>query len=131
MSELNANSVDPDQTPRSSASELGLHCLPMSLLWDARLKRVGETYPKTILSKPRNTIDLIAKSEINNLASDDRTTKWHVRPTKTQISMGIRPVLAESSLCAEWVAKGLSFLHADSEDSDQTGRMFHWSHVLL
>ena len=28
----NANSVDPDQTPRSAASDLGLHCLPMSLL---------------------------------------------------------------------------------------------------
>ena len=28
---LNANSVDPDYTPRSAASDLGLHCLPMSL----------------------------------------------------------------------------------------------------
>ena len=28
----NANSVDPDQTPRSAASDLGLHCLPASLL---------------------------------------------------------------------------------------------------
>ena len=37
---FNANSVDPDQTPRSVASDLGLHCLPMSLLWDARLKWV-------------------------------------------------------------------------------------------
>ena len=27
-----ANSVDPDQTPRFAASDLGLHCLPMSLL---------------------------------------------------------------------------------------------------
>ena len=25
-----ANSEDPDQTPRSAASDLGLHCLPMS-----------------------------------------------------------------------------------------------------
>ena len=40
ISELNANSVDPDQMPRSAASDLGLHCLPMSLLWDARHKRV-------------------------------------------------------------------------------------------
>ena len=24
---LNANSVDPDQTPHSAASDLGLHCL--------------------------------------------------------------------------------------------------------
>ena len=30
-------SVDPDQTPRS---DLGLHCLPISLLWDARHKWV-------------------------------------------------------------------------------------------
>ena len=29
-----ANSGDPDQTPRS---DLGLHCLPMSKKWDARL----------------------------------------------------------------------------------------------
>ena len=50
-------------------------------------------------------------------------TKWHVRPAKTQISLGIRPVWSESSLCAQWVAKGPRFLHADSEDTDQTGRM--------
>ena len=37
---FNANSIDPDQTPRSAASDLGLHCLPMSLLWDARHKNV-------------------------------------------------------------------------------------------
>ena len=35
---FNANSIDPYQTPRSVASDLGPHCLPMSLLWDARLK---------------------------------------------------------------------------------------------
>ena len=31
--------------------------------------------------------------------------------------------LRESSLCTQWVAKDPSFLQADSEDSDQTGRM--------
>ena len=46
-----------------------------------------------------------------------------VRPAKTQISLGIRPVWPESSLCALWVDKDSIFLHADSEDSDQTGRM--------
>ena len=35
-----ANSVDLDQTPRNAASDLGLHCLPMSLLWDTRHKWV-------------------------------------------------------------------------------------------
>ena len=29
----------------------------------------------------------------------------------------------QSSLCTQWVAKDSSFLHADSEGSDQTGRM--------
>ena len=37
---LNANSVDPDQMPHSVASDLGLHCLLMSYLWDARVKLV-------------------------------------------------------------------------------------------
>ena len=46
-----------------------------------------------------------------------------VRPAKTQISLGIRSVWPESSLSIQWVAKDPSFLHADSEDSDQTGRM--------
>ena len=35
--ELNANSVDPDQMPHSAASDLGLHCLPVSHSWDTRL----------------------------------------------------------------------------------------------
>ena len=30
--ELFANSADPDQTPRSVASDLGLHCLPVTRL---------------------------------------------------------------------------------------------------
>ena len=33
---FNANIVDPDQMPHSAASDLGLHCLTMSLLRDAR-----------------------------------------------------------------------------------------------
>ena len=53
----------------------------------------------------------------------DKTNKISVRPAKTQISLGIRPVWSESSLCAQWVAKDPSFLHADSKDSDQTGRI--------
>ena len=41
---LNANSVDPDQMPHCAASDLGLHCLPMSLLWDVRLKGVKNMF---------------------------------------------------------------------------------------
>ena len=32
MAKLFVNSVDPDQTPRSAGSDLGLHCLPNALL---------------------------------------------------------------------------------------------------
>ena len=72
------------------------HILPISLLWDARNK----------IEPPH-----------------DKTNKMTVRPANTQISLGIHLVWSQSSLCAQWVAKDLSFLHADSEDSDQTGRV--------
>ena len=47
-----------------------------------------------------------------------------VLPGKTQISLGICPGWSASSLCAQWVAKDPRFLHADSKDSDQTGRIW-------
>ena len=43
--------------------------------------------------------------------------KWTIRI----FGLGMRPVRSESLLCAQWVAKDSSSLHADSEDSDQTG----------
>ena len=52
-----------------------------------------------------------------------QTNKMSVRPAKTQISLGIRPDCSEYSLFAQWITKDPWFLHADSEDSDQTGRM--------
>ena len=61
------------------------------------------------------------KKDMSRLVT--KPTKWLVRPAKNQISLGIRPVWSESSLCAQWVAKGPSILHADSEHSDQAGRM--------
>ena len=40
MVQLYAKSGDPDQTPGSAASDLGLHCLPMTLLRVSRLQWV-------------------------------------------------------------------------------------------
>ena len=40
---IEANSTDPDQTPRSAASDLGLHSLPMSQMSRSRFYR----YPST------------------------------------------------------------------------------------
>ena len=52
-----------------------------------------------------------------------KPTKWHVRPAKTQISLGIRPVWSESSLSAWRMLGSLATHWAHSEDSDQTGQM--------
>ena len=61
--------------------------------------------------------------QTRNEPPHDKTNKWHVRPVKTKISLGIHPVWSESSLCTQWVAKDPGFLHVDSKDSDQTGWM--------
>ena len=52
-----------------------------------------------------------------------KPTKWHVRPAKTRISLGIRPVWSESSLSAWRKLSSLVIHWAQSEDPDQTGRM--------
>ena len=52
-----------------------------------------------------------------------KPTKWHARPAKTQIGLGMCPVWSESSLSA-WRKLGSLATHwAHSEDSDQTGWM--------
>ena len=65
-----------------------------------------------------------------------KPTKWHVRPAKTQISLGIRPGWSESSLSARWNLGSLATHWEHSEDSDQTGRMprllsLRWAHMPL
>ena len=51
-------------------------------------------------------------------------------PSKDSDQLGIRPVWSESSLCAQWVAKDPSFLHADSEDwvDAQADLHLRWAH---
>ena len=44
MVELFANSGDPDQTPRSAASDLGLHCLPVTRLGVTSCQRVKKCF---------------------------------------------------------------------------------------
>ena len=52
MAKLFANSGDPDQTPRSAASDLGLHCL---------------------------SITLYGSTDYNGLAEDLRLDNWNAR----------------------------------------------------
>ena len=49
MVELFANSGDPDQTPRSAASDLGLHCLLVTRLGISSLQWVKVLSPFTKL----------------------------------------------------------------------------------
>ena len=59
MSELSANSGDLDQMPHSVISDLGLHCLPITLLRVSRLQWVKQ--PLCIKTK---CIDYIEKMTI-------------------------------------------------------------------
>ena len=97
---LLAKGEDPDQTPHSAVSDLGLHCLPMSQNWDARLIWVKYDLSCDI-TKPTKSV----------CAQRRFRSAW----ASTQYD--------QSLLCAQRVAKDPSHLHADSEDSDQTGRM--------
>ena len=53
----------------------------------------------------------------------DKTNKITCAPSEDSDQPGHPPSLIRVFACAQWVAKDPSFLHADSEDSDQTGRM--------
>ena len=62
-------------------------------------------------------------SMISNMSRDmTNPTKWLCAQRRLR-SAWASAQSDQSSLCAKWVGKGPSFLHADSEDSDQTGRM--------
>ena len=65
------------------------------------------------------------------VSQHDKTNNVAVRPAKTQISLGVRPVWSESSLSA-WRKLGFLATHwAYREDSDQTGGCRGWSESLL
>ena len=55
MVELFVNSADPDQTPRSAASDLGLHCLLVTCLRVSNLQwvKVVMSFLKTIILNDR------------------------------------------------------------------------------
>ena len=91
-----------------------IRCLTLSVTYPCRCD-----WRKT---KITNDYDLYIETRFE--PRHDKTNKMSVRPANTQISLGIRPIWSESSLCAQWVAKDQSFLHADNEDSDQTGRIW-------
>ena len=78
----------------------------------------------------RDVVHLVIRHWKNMSRSMTKPAKWPVRPAKTQISLGFRPVCSESSLPA-WRNIGSLATHwAHSEDSDQTARMPRLSWVF-
>ena len=67
MAKLFVNSGDPDQTPRSAASDLGLHCLPITLLRVSRLYDAS-TLVDQFVSSPRER----EKRDKRDSRNDDR-----------------------------------------------------------
>ena len=63
-----------------------------------RRQLFSSRWPPTIINKANQISRIVTKP-----------TKWHVRPAKTQISLGIRPVWSESSLyeCPGWSESSL------------------------
>ena len=118
-----ANSADQDQTTpicsnRSSLIRVYMVCHSIFIFW------THYCMLKSPCSNFRIITAIIASVPIFTIEPPhDKTKQMTVHPAKTQISLGIRPVWSESSLCAQWIAKDPSFILADSEDSDQTGRM--------
>ena len=56
-------------------------------------------------------------------ALSTKPTKWYLRPAKTEVNLGIRPVWSGSSLSTWGKLKSLAIIRAHSEASDQTGWM--------
>ena len=87
---MQANSGDPDETPHSVASDLGLHCLPMSNKKETRLKR--------------------AKSPFNNMHL--QLSYMNACPTSVLLNLPVEVILASLSIskqiqweCKPWKLK--------------------------
>ena len=80
MPVVNANSVDPDQTPHSATSDLGLHCLPKSHLWEATLNGLKPDISLTSVQFRRTDVSKLSIVSVN-LIIDTRIynsyTFWH------------------------------------------------------
>ena len=112
--DLELNFIDQLQVFRWELTVLHLFFVMGEFSWNPSHEKIRLTFRSTswyvngLLNEPRH----------------DKTSRMSVRPAKTQISLGIRPVWSESLLCAQSIAKDSSFLHADSKDPDQTGRIY-------
>ena len=118
---FNANSLDPDQTPRSAASDLDLDCLPMSHLWDARHKWIN----LTLNGHCFNIICWALYCILSLKCGHKKVSLWkrcvlgRIRPTKVQIS------LCSSSLISSWFVYSFGDIILILAESNILGRS--WS----
>ena len=133
-----ANILDPDQTaPCSSRSSLiwvYTVCpdLSVSTVRPCLLPVVDRIISEKKKGEPwQKGPKCCVVRESSKWAAARQNQQNNMRPAKTQISLGIRTIWSESSLCAHWVAKDPSFLHADSEEwaDAQADLSLHWAHI--
>ena len=67
MAELFANTGDPDQMPHFAASDLGLHCLPITHLRVSRLQWVNSYRFVYTLSDGWQTVQILSDAAESNL----------------------------------------------------------------
>ena len=86
---------------------------------------LGYIITAIILDVPVCTIVMVHHHGNHLSRNTTKPTKWHVHPAKTQISLGIRPVWSESSLCTQ------SFFMRTAKTLIKLGRCPGWSESLL
>ena len=100
--------------PQNAASDLGLHCLLMSLLWDARHKWV----------KYNNHVALRSKLVVSNAGEPKHSNFCKYCTCAHILRSACATAQSAPNLHRElWVAKDQKRLQAASEDSYQPARM--------
>ena len=83
---LNANSVvDVDQMPCSAVSDLGLRCLPISRLWDARCKWVNVVLLLVNTWLKTQMVNTWLKTQTQSLHRNNRNTCFRRKSSKTDL----------------------------------------------
>ena len=81
---FNANRVDPDQMPHSAATDLGLHCLPKSLLWDT-----GHKLVQALITTAANILNFLNIWEKVQLDISYESSARHMIHMKCQVFLSL------------------------------------------
>ena len=88
-------------------------------------------FGKFFLNSPIYVFPKCNSIRFNELSRDMTKPTKCVRPAKIQISLGIRPVWSEFSLCAQWVAKDPAFFMRTAKTLVRQGGCPGWSESSL